>query len=150
MLHITFRDITIEDCDFILDIRNNEETRKYLHNNIVLSKADFLKWFTETNPKWKIIYLDSMPIGYVRTSDIAVNSSIKIGMDIDLKYRNKGYAQEAYKLLFSDLLMQGFKKVWLEVLPTNIRAKHIYEKLGFVEICAEENSIIYEKQLQKV
>ena len=29
------------------------------------------------------------------------------------------------------------RRVYLEVLETNIRAKHIYNKLGFVEVSSE-------------
>jgi RimJ/RimL family protein N-acetyltransferase len=56
-------------------------------------------------------------------------------MDIAVEHRGKGYAIPAYDLLINELKTKySLNQLYLEVLSNNHRAKHIYDKLGFVVI----------------
>lgn len=47
-------------------------------------------------------------------------------------YMGKGYGKTLLKSAISELKMQGFENIFLWVLEENIRARHFYEKSGFV------------------
>jgi RimJ/RimL family protein N-acetyltransferase len=52
---------------------------------------------------------------------------------VDEKYRGKGYGKIAYKMFIPYLFKHyDLHKITLEVLSTNIVAKNLYEKLGFI------------------
>jgi RimJ/RimL family protein N-acetyltransferase len=130
---ITFSEMREEDLSFFLDIRNN--SLEFLHNDTEFSLEDAKKWFNDTNPKFFIIKMESKSIGYFRTSNWDdKNNTLYIGCDIHPNYRGFGLSQIAYKK-FIELLKNkfGIKKIKLEVLSTNKRAIHIYNKLGFIE-----------------
>ena len=128
-----------EDLPFITEIRNDEETKKYLGTFVLLSKYKQEQWFEKIindNTKMYLIFeKNKQPIGYVRITDIDyLNKSMCVGGDIHKKHRGKGYSQEMYNLIF-DL---GFKqlnmnRLWLFVLEQNERALYVYKKYGFLE-----------------
>jgi RimJ/RimL family protein N-acetyltransferase len=65
----------------------------------------------------------------------------------DKKERNKGYGTEAMKIM----LEIGFKelsleKILLQVRPSNLRALHVFRKLGFREEHASEEYILMTKE----
>lgn len=62
------------------------------------------------------------------------NRSVRIGVDIALGYRGKGYGTEAF-LAFIDYLFkqQNMHRVWFLVSEGNKEARKLYEKVGFVE-----------------
>jgi diamine N-acetyltransferase len=52
---------------------------------------------------------------------------------IDYKYQGKGYGTEAIKLVIAEMKkVENCKDIYLSTDPENIRGKHLYEKLGFV------------------
>jgi RimJ/RimL family protein N-acetyltransferase len=62
-----------------------------------------------------------------------INSSACIGGDIAKEYRGNGFSTALYKLIFNLAFNEmNLNRCWLLVLDYNQRAKHIYEKLGFV------------------
>ena len=65
----------------------------------------------------------------------------------DKKEWNKGYGTEAMKLLinigFKNL---GLKRIRLRVNPSNVRARHVFEKVGFREKAADKEFIVMVKE----
>ncbi|MFN7249957.1 MAG: GNAT family N-acetyltransferase [Anaerobacillus sp.] len=52
---------------------------------------------------------------------------------IDHKYQGNGYGTEAMELVITEMKkIENCKKIYLSTDPENIRGKHLYEKLGFV------------------
>jgi ribosomal protein S18 acetylase RimI-like enzyme len=147
------------DADVVLEIRNDEKTRQYLHNSDVFSKEDFTKWIRSTAPEWYIILKSEFAcpwpavryeaVGYVRTS--IVDGITYVGVDIDPYHRRLGYAEQAYDQIFDMLVYRGEKEVGLAVLETNAPALALYEKLGFREKTREsvngKPSIIMRKHI---
>jgi len=121
--------MTIDDIPFFNIVRS--QSYEYLHDSTNYTLEQNIEWFNKTNPKFFIVSVDGKDIGYFRTSDWTP-ISVMIGMDIDPKYRGNGYAQEAYRLFIKHLKCLGINTVYLEVLEYNTRAKHIYDKLGFI------------------
>lgn len=132
--HMNFREMKVEDLPFFLEVRN--QSTEFLHNDTKFSLEDATKWFNETNPKFYMIQLGSKSIGYFRTSNWdSQNKSMYLGCDIHPNYRGFGFAQEAYNRFISELyIMFDLNNIKLEVLANNVRAKHIYTKLGFKEV----------------
>jgi len=123
--------MTFHDLPFFNSVRS--QSYEYLHDKTNYTIEQNIEWFIKTSPKFFIVTKDNTNIGYFRTSEWTDNT-LMVGMDIATKYRGFGYAQEAYPLFISYLKTRNIDTIYLEVLDDNIRAKHIYDKLGFVVI----------------
>ncbi len=49
------------------------------------------------------------------------------------EYMGKGYGKELLKTVTMELSAQGFQKIFLWVLEENNRARHFYERYGFLK-----------------
>lgn len=132
-MQVFLKPITIDDAEFVSQVRNHQDTIRYLHDQRTFTIDETRKWLQTTNPYWFIILNNhNIKVGYIRTSDVdKLNWTIKIGCDIHPDHRCQDYATAAYTVLFNELIQQGYDKVWLEVLDNNYRAINLYEKLGF-------------------
>jgi len=139
MYSISFREMVLDDLPTFLEIRNL--SNQYLHNNSTFSIDEATKWFKETQPKFFVIEIENKIVGYFRTSNWDTNS-LYIGADIHPDFRDKGIGYQSY-LMFIDFLKKKYSinKLKLEVLSTNKRAKHLYEKIGFSVIEIKRNDI---------
>lgn len=116
--------------DFILDLRN-EDFSNFYHQEKPLTKEDHYSYLStqEINPNfhhWVIIY-QSQNIGYVRIKDNDV------GIMIQKKYQNKGFATLAIKLTEEKARELGIKKLIALVKPENLGSKKIFLKNNFKE-----------------
>lgn len=119
---VTLRKLTIEDLNFLLEIRNHTSTREMLANTEIFTISECRKWFKSLTSPWYIIEnKNKKSVGYIRTS------GAEVGCDIHMKYRGKGYARSAYLEYLKD---KSYARLY--VLETNF-AKKLYESLGFVE-----------------
>ena len=151
--------MSIDDADFVLSIRNREDTRSFLHNSQEFHKEQFIKWFAENSPEWYIIQCDSVDAGYVRTKWMDHRkTNLQVGVDIAHEYRGNKIAYETYKLIEKRCFDKMVSKISLEVLDNNVIAMNLYKKLGFVQTGAYGYlnnfgscfSIEMEKQLQTI
>ena len=133
-VEIAILPMEISEADFILEIRNHDATRFYVHNQRSFTKYEFVEWFQDNKPEWYIVSNDSVPFGYFRTSNRNEKShSLSIGMDIHPDFRGKGLAKAAYAKFFNVLKAEGFENLSLEVLSHNFVARKLYQGLGFVD-----------------
>lgn len=66
---------------------------------------------------------------------------------IDRRYQGKGYGKEALDLIVSEMKKEFLcSEIYLSTEPDNVRAKHIYEKAGFVST----GKIVDEEELYKM
>ena len=129
---ITISPMDISDAEFVLEIRNHETTRLFLHDQRFFAKDEFVQWFQNNKPEWYIVREDGTPFGYFRTSKRNEKShSIWIGMDIHPDFRGKGLAKQAYAKFFRALRAEGYENLSLEVLSHNFVARKLYQALGF-------------------
>lgn len=131
---IEIKEMLEEDLPFFCEVRNSC-AREFLHNPRLFTLEETKNWFQNTSPKYYIIYFNEIKIGYFRTSDYdSTAKRIYIGCDLHEGYRNKGLGYAAYKnfihKIFNNL---NLDKIQLEVLSTNVVAKKLYHKLGFVK-----------------
>jgi RimJ/RimL family protein N-acetyltransferase len=75
------------------------------------------------------------------------NGTAQIGIKIcDVSKQEKGYGTTLLKMLISSLFEDmGYTKIILDTNLNNLRAQHVYEKLGFRKVTVNYNS--WENQL---
>lgn len=122
-----FREMTVKDLPFFLEIRN--ECREFLHNNSEFTLEQALDWYTKSavQQEYFIISYQNTDIGYFRvraTSPV----TLQIGADLHKDYRGLGLAFLAYTEFIKTVTCYELE---LEVLATNYRAYNLYKKLGF-------------------
>lgn len=139
-LRLKIDKMLITDIPNFLDIRN--QSKEFLHNNSTFTLDQAIDWFKKNDPKFYTIKLGDVMIGYFRTSNWE-NNDPYIGCDIHPDFRGLGLGYLSY-LKFIDKMYNEFNvnSIKLEVLSTNVRAKNLYHKLGFVEIGISEDKII--------
>jgi GNAT superfamily N-acetyltransferase len=118
---ITITPLIEEDLPFLLEIRNDESTRKFLENDSIFTLKECQEWFSTSNPEWYIISHYNTKVGYIRSTPNG-----EVGVDIHPNYRRKGYARRAYK---EYLRYRKFATLW--VFEDNF-AKNLYQDLGFI------------------
>ena len=129
---ISIRDLQKKDLNFLLEVRNSDNTRFFLENTNTFTQEECLKWFEEKNPKWFIILYEDNLCGYIRT-DNDDKKSISIGCDIHENYRNMGIAKSVYKYLINYYKDKKYDYMWLYVFKFNTIAYNLYKNLGFIE-----------------
>jgi len=139
-LRLGIREMSLNDIPSFLEIRNL--SKEFLHNNSTFTLEQSTEWFKKTNPIFYVIELGNVIIGYFRTSNWDGNSPY-IGCDIHPDFRGLGLGYLSY-LKFIDRIYSEFNisSLKLEVLSTNVRAKNLYYKLGFIDIGVSEDKII--------
>lgn len=125
---ITIRDLSEDDLEFLVEIRN--ECRNFLHDASEFSLEECKIWFKKTKPQFYIIENEGTKIGYFRTSNWQ-QDSCWVGGDLHKDYRGKGLMKNAYVNLFHYLKNMQIRKVFLSVLSFNETAFFLYKKLGF-------------------
>ena len=87
---------------------------------------------SDENCRRLIIEIENIPIGemvYRRLDKGTAEIGIKICV---LNQQNKGYGSQFIKMLVTDLFNNlGFEKIVLDTNLNNLRAQHVYEKIGF-------------------
>lgn len=72
-----------------------------------------------------------------------VGNAAEIGIKIcEVPMQERGLGRIALSLLIRELFSMGFPKIILDTNPNNLRARHVYEKLGFQKVAVRENSWI--------
>jgi len=139
-LNFGFEEMKLEDLPKFLEIRN--QSTEFLHNDTNFTLDNTIKWFKDEKPLFYTIKLGDKMIGYFRTSNLE-NDSIYIGCDIDPSFRGYKLGQMVYND-FMPIIYDKFnlKNIKLEVLSTNSRAIHLYNKLGFIQIGVSPEKII--------
>ena len=116
---VSLKPLTENSLPFLLEVRNDPSTLHFLENDSKFTLKESLKWFRQNHPKWFIIEINRVPVGYIRTN------GNEIGCDIHPKYRRRGYAKMAYELYLKD---KNYASLW--VFEDNF-ARNLYKKLGF-------------------
>ncbi len=90
-----------------------------------------------------IIEISGIPVGEMNYN-IKDDGTAEIGIKIcDVNYQNKGYGTISIKLLAGYLFdKKKIKKIVLDTNINNERAKHVYEKIGFIKTAINENAFI--------
>lgn len=127
------------------------ESARLLHNDdsVLLqltdirhvSQAEQRRWFesVSTSPtarRYSILREeDGQFVGVFRLDDLDLqNRSARVGLDIAIDFRGRGYSKIVYEYFFDYLFRQlGLNRLALVTLASNTIAGNLYHGLGFVE-----------------
>ena len=135
----------LADVPKIVALRNDPSTLLHLHDvnqyNAAQTEA-WLRTLPAASKRYSVfewLNAPAMPaecsefLGLVRIDRIdSVSRNCAIGLDIVAEHRGKGLSAKVYSWLLDYLFLQlNMHMVYLEVLESNERAIHVYERLGF-------------------
>ena len=128
------------DLNIFFEIWADEEVRR-LDGNFKLppSKEDILNNFSKfvnLDKKYlSIVNEKGVVVGYITYKEISEFKNVYVlGITIGKNFWNRGYGQDAIKVLLKYLFMDSAAyRVELEVLDFNSRAIQCYKKCGFIE-----------------
>jgi RimJ/RimL family protein N-acetyltransferase len=120
----------------IWKLRNDKNTYLYLHNVTMYSFNETKQWLNNLlSTSQRLIVEELGFIGLIRIDNIDnINQNCMVGLDIAIDCRGKGLSYTIYRKLLNYLFLQmNMNMIYLEVLESNKRAIHIYNKLGFTQ-----------------
>ncbi len=78
-------------------------------------------------------YINNIIVGYILIRKMDDNTCLLDGLYVEKEYRNKGIGKSLLTEAILRIKNMNIKYIDINVMYHNIIAKHIYEKLGFVE-----------------
>lgn len=138
---ISISPLSVEDLPNRVDLLNDQRISTFLNVNESFTLETTLAWFQRRNlsTRFDCIFRDQelkdTIIGYGGLSNISINNqNAELYMYISPKYQGKGLGYESLK----ELCKYGFTvltlhKIYLYTFSSNIRANHLYEKVGFIK-----------------
>jgi RimJ/RimL family protein N-acetyltransferase len=132
-----------EDIPIFVRWLSDARTAKYLALRSPLSRALEERWFEDMlehhgRDRWHFVIcrsVDGRPVGTIGLEEVDLtNGSAAVGIAIgDPVDTSQGYGSDALTVAldfgFGELRLE---RVWLDVYDFNDRARHVYERLGFV------------------
>lgn len=137
---ISLKIVKEEDWDFVLDLRNEKDFRKYFQNQKHIEKNEHYEYLNKqkNNPNffnW-IICDNSDDVGYVRILDNDVSIMIKPS------HHGKGIGTDAMRLVEIEAQKLGIKYLIGKMMVFNKKSEKIFVNNGF-----ELKMYWYEKQM---
>lgn len=135
---IKIRRFNEDDIELKVKWINDSENNRYLHYDIPISYENTMKWFNrikdQDNRLDLTILYNNNPVGLIGLLNIDYKNRkaeyyIVIG---ESKYKGKGIAYDASKLLLEQAKMMNLRKIYLYTEIKNINAQILFEKLGFI------------------
>ena len=93
---------------------------------------------SETQPKFWLAFEDDKAIEMIGAGVDQTDRYNLIAMWVEPKSRELGVAERLVNAVKSDVINIGFKQVFLDVSPDNLKASRFYRKHGFVFIGEEK------------
>jgi RimJ/RimL family protein N-acetyltransferase len=135
----------LHDVPQIVALRNDPDTFVHLHDVNQYNEAQTENWLRNlpaTSKRYSVFPWANAPqtppelgpfVGLVRIDRIdSVSRNCAVGLDLVPEYRGQGLSAKVYAWLLDYLFHQlNMHMVYLEVLESNQRAQHVYERLGF-------------------
>lgn len=125
-LKVSLRQVTKKDWDFILQIRNSPDFRKWFYDQHIITKKEHYRYLQKQmrNPNflnWIICYGEN-DAGYVRILDNDVS------IMISKEYNSKGIGTKALRLVEREAKKIGLKKLVGKMMIHNIASRRIFIK----------------------
>jgi len=118
-----------EGADILFIERTNREAEADWLGRLLaeIEKGDVICVAAEVNGK--VVGNSDVHMGKGRKSHIGT-----LGIALSQGYRDVGVGTEMMKVLIEESRQVGLKLLRLSVFDSNLRAKHVYEKMGFREV----------------
>jgi RimJ/RimL family protein N-acetyltransferase len=135
----------LADVPAIVALRNDPSTLLHLHDVNQYNGATTEQWLRTlpaTAKRYSVFLWKNSPhmpaeagdfVGLVRIDRVdSVNRNCMVGLDLVAEFRGRGLSAKVYAWLLDYLFHQlNMHMVYLEVLASNERAIHVYERIGF-------------------
>lgn len=102
---------------------------------------------SETQPKFWLAFKDEKVIGMIGAGVDPKDRYNLIAMWVEPASRGLGIADHLIDAVKFDAINKGFKQIFLDVSPNNLKASRLYKKHGFV-FTAEEKSLTSHPDIQ--
>ena len=135
---LVFKELAETELEWARLLHNDPSTLEMLTDTHVVQPYEQHKWFERLQNSHTsrriVVFQEEVPIGLIRLDNIdSENKSICVGLDIDKQYRGQKLSYPIYKWILDTFFSLGFHRIWLLVADYNVKAKHIYSKIGFKE-----------------
>ena len=137
--NLVIRNATIDDAQTLCNWWNNGKVMAHagFPNGIGTTREAISESLKKDNEKNRrlILQINGASVGEMNYREVAENV-VEIGIKIcDANQQEKGYGSQFLKMLISCLFEQmGYQKIILDTNLKNIRAQHVYEKIGFKKV----------------
>ena len=137
--NLKIRNAELEDAEILCDWWNNGEVMAHagypngLDTNTVEIKKTLMA--DSDDSRRLIIEIDQVPVGEMSYYNQG-NAVAKMGIKIcDFTKQGNGYGTAFLKMLIASLFRDfGYTKIILDTNLDNVRAQHVYEKIGFRKV----------------
>ena len=151
---IKIKKATKKDRLFLLNIRNQIDSRKFSPNKNIISKKDHNKWFKENflkkNFHFFIIMHKKNKIGYVRIEK-KNNSIFFVSISLMRNWQNLGLSKIA--LRYSELMLINtvkIKNLFAKVDKSNKKSISLFKSLNYKKNKSNKNFLIMKKKITKI
>lgn len=128
---ISFRKITEENFDAIIKMRRPDDENFVVSNAVSLAQAWLYRDDGDVYPL--AIYHDDTVVGFMLLEEDLDEARLDLWrIMLPPEYEGRGYGTEAVKLLIQYAKdSRRYQYLYLLCGPKNVKARHIYDKLGF-------------------
>lgn len=134
---ISLREIKLSDAKLIYEWKNDDYLQQmalgpdYM-TTIEAQADDIAKTLESEFSEYRLILLDSQPIGYIRI-DFMDETKKMVWLRFALgEERGHGYSEVALRIYIEELFRKDIQRIEAEVYEINVPSIKIMEKLGFI------------------
>jgi len=135
--NFNLRDVSDNDHEWLVELHNDPAVLRNITNPSPITLKSHLKWFKHLskNQLRKIFCVNDSRVGFCKFYSVDNhNHNCVLGADIHKDYRGHGYAKHMWRLMLEHCFEElQLYRVSLTVAEYNVRAIHIYTKMGFIE-----------------
>ena len=153
--NISLRNLKESDIDFLQNIENNPILWEFGSEQKIYTKQELLSYIKNSNTPLKtakqyrfVVDYNNTPIGFVDLFNYKKKSA-SVGIIINEKHQNKGFAKESLKLL-SDYCFNvlGLNQLSCSVGKDNVKSNKLFLSASYKFLKAENklNFYIFEQQ----
>lgn len=126
--------VDADRCDELLTklIQDERQYNDTIDENYIVINH-FNKMLDDENIIILAYYINKIIVGYILIRRMDNNTCLLDGLYVEKEYRNKGIGKSLLTEAILRIKNMNIKYIDINVMYNNIIAKHIYEKLGFVE-----------------
>ena len=143
--NLVIRNATTDDAQILCNWWNDGKVMAHagFPNGIGTTEqtiSDIIKIDTDRNRRL-ILEIDDISVGEMNYKTVAENIA-QIGIKIcNFNQQDKGFGTQFLKMLIGFLFNQmGYEKIILDTNLKNVRAQHVYEKIGFRKVAVNIDS----------
>lgn len=147
--NINLRDITVEDAEFVLSLRTDENKSRFLHKTDpdLQKQIEYIRSYIGRDDQWYFIITDKSgrQLGTVRIYDVINNDDFCWGSWLIINDAPRTTAMESALLIYDYAFGKlGFTKCHFDVRRGNVRVQRFHDMMGARRVGETDLDILYE------